>query len=107
MVYVIAELRNYRQLARLRADGLATLEASLAAALGSLASPARPAGQGVWLAEMGSEEDLDVGAAAAAASRIRDLLAARRSELFGFSVLLAPLQEGPDGVSASRVAEAS
>ncbi|MGA2381258.1 MAG: hypothetical protein ABSG85_18330 [Spirochaetia bacterium] len=103
MIYVIAELRNYRQLARLRADGLAALEASLAAALGSLASPARPVGQGVWLAEMGPEEDLDVGVAAAAASRIRDFLAGRRSELFGFSVLLAPLQQGPDGVSAARV----
>ena len=103
MVYVIAELRNYRQLARLRADGLATLEAGLAAALGSLASPARPAGQGVWLAEMGPEEDLDVGAVAAAACRIRDTLAAHRSELFGFSVLVAPLPDGPEGATAARV----
>src|SRR5208282_4892637 len=65
MVYVIAELRNYRQLARLRADGLPGLEASLAAALGSLASPARQAGGGVWLAALGEEGELDAAAAAA------------------------------------------
>jgi len=52
---------------------------------------------------MGLQEDLDVGAAVAAAVRIRDFLSARRSELFGFSVLLAPLQEGPDGPRADLV----
>ncbi len=103
MLYVIAELRNYRQLARLRADGLSSLEAALATALGSPASPARSAGPGVWLAELGAEQDLDIPAAAAAARRIRDLLAAHSTELFGFSVLLSPLPEGPDGVRAARV----
>ncbi len=100
MVYVIAELRNYRQLVRLRADGLPGLEAALAATLGSLASPARQSGNGVWLAELGPEEELDAGAAAAAAWRVRDSLAARRSELFGFSVVVAPLKEGPGGFPA-------
>ncbi len=102
MVYVIAELRNYRQLVRLRADALSGLEAALAAALGSPASPARQSGNGVWLAELGLEGELDAGAAAAAAWGIRETLAARRSELFGFSVVVAPLREGPDGFSADR-----
>jgi tetratricopeptide (TPR) repeat protein len=103
MVYVIAELRNYRQLARLRADGLAALESALAAVLGSPAFPARSAGPGVWLAEMGPEADLDVGGASASAGRIRDLLESRRSELFGFALVLAALQEGPDEIRVPRV----
>jgi tetratricopeptide (TPR) repeat protein len=103
MIYVIAELRNYRQLARLRSEGLAPLESALTAALGSLASPAQPAGPGVWLAAVGSEGELDVGAAAAAATRIREILAARRSDLFGFSVLLALLRDGEEAARDARV----
>ncbi len=91
------------QLTRLRADGLSTLEAALAGALGSPTSPARAAGPGVWMAELGDEENLDVSAATATANRIRELLAARSSELFGFSVVLSPLQEEPDAVRAARV----
>ena len=99
MVYVIAELRNYRQLVRLRADRLPALEAELAAAIGS---PARQAGSGVWLAALGTEAELDAGAAAATAWRIRESLLERRPELFGFSVIVAPLQEGPDGFPVDR-----
>jgi len=91
MVYGIAELRNYRQLARLRAADLPRLEAGLLAALGPRAVPAPFFGQGIWRLELGPEEELDVGAAAQAGCRIRDYLAAHRAELFGFAVLIASL----------------
>ena len=103
MVYVIAELRNYRQLARLRADGLPGLEAALADALGTLASPARQSGGGVWLAALGEEGELDAAAAAAAAWRIREFLVRQRAELFGFAVIVATLQEGPGGLPTDRI----
>jgi hypothetical protein len=102
MVYVIAELRNYRQLARLRADGLANLEAALAAALGSFSPPVR-SGPGIWCSELGQGEDMDAAAAAAAVHRIRGMLVSRRSELFGFSVIVAPLLGGTEGARSVRV----
>jgi len=94
MVYVIAELRNYRQLVRLRADGLPAVEQSLATALGSLASPPRSSGPGLWITEAGSEGELEAGAVAAAAWRAQALLAARSAELFGFAVLIASIPGG-------------
>jgi hypothetical protein len=94
MVYVIAELRNYRQLTRLRAQQLAGLESQLAAAFGSL--QARAAGPGLWVAEAGSGEGSSVHVAAEAAVRVRDFLGSRRGELFGFAVLLARLPVGTD-----------
>jgi tetratricopeptide (TPR) repeat protein len=103
MVHVLAELRNYRQLARLRADALPGLEASLAASLSSLASPLQAAGPGVWMADLGAEAELDVPATAAAAWRIREMLAARESDLFGFSVILASLGEGPEKEREQKV----
>ncbi len=103
MVYVIAELRNYRQLARLRAEGLPRLEAALSAIFGSLTLRPEVIAQGIWLAEMGPEGELDVGATAAAAWRVREALVAKRAELFGFSVLIAPLPAGPEPARAARV----
>ena len=91
MVYVLAELRNYRQLARLRADVLPGMESALAASLGSSPSALHDAGPGVWLAEVGPEGEIDAGAAAAAAWRVYGLLASRRSDLFGFSLIVASL----------------
>jgi len=102
MVYVIAELRNYRQLVRLRGNALPDVEASLAAALGSLASPPRSQGQGVWIAEAGPEGELDAAAVAAAAWRVRSLLAERARELFGFAVLIASIPEAADAERAAR-----
>jgi tetratricopeptide (TPR) repeat protein len=104
MVYVIAELRNYKQLARLRADRLPALEAGLAAVLGSRAAAAPPAaGQGVWLAEMGPEDALDRAAAIAGALRTRDFLASRRDDLFGFAVFTASLPAVRDPDFAPRL----
>jgi tetratricopeptide (TPR) repeat protein len=103
MVYVIAELRNYRQLARLRSADLPGLESALAAAMGPAVEHPPEAGPGVWLAELGAEEDINVGAAAAFASRLRAFLASRRGELFGFSVLLASLPAAPAAARAARM----
>src|SRR5579864_8061403 len=87
MIHVIAELRSYRQLARLRSDALPAVEAGLAAALGGAAGT----GHGIWLAGLGDADGLDAAAAALAASRARDFLASRRAELFGFAVVVADL----------------
>ncbi len=88
MVYVIAELRNYRQLERLRADVLAGIETGLGAALGARG---KETAQGLWLAQLGGRDAVDAAAAAAAAVRVRDYLASRRRELFGFAVAVAEL----------------
>jgi tetratricopeptide (TPR) repeat protein len=106
MVYVIAELRNYRQLARLRTDRLPALEAGLAAVLGTRAAAApASAGLGVWMAEMGPEDALDRAAAVACALKTRDYLASRRDDLFGWSVLAASLPPAGDPACAPRVRE--
>ena len=55
------------------------------------------------MAELGPEEDLDVGVGAAAAWRIRDILAAQRSELFGFSVSWLRCPKAPERRPAARV----
>ena len=102
MVYVIAELRNYRQLAKLRAAGLPALESGLLAVLGAHAARATASGQGVLVAPLGAEEDLDIEAAAAIAFRINDYLASRREELFGYAVLLAGMPEGEIARTGSR-----
>lgn len=103
MVYVIAELRNYKQLARLRAASLPGLETALAAALASSGAHPSALGAGVWIAEVGAEGDIDIHAVAVAACRIQGFLASRREELFGFSVILASLPEASGAGSASRV----
>jgi len=89
MVYIIAELRNYRQLVRLRAGSLPVVETALAAVLGPRAVPFAEAGQKAWMAELGEEPELDFAAASSTAWRVREFLASRREELFGFAVLLA------------------
>jgi tetratricopeptide (TPR) repeat protein len=88
MVYVIAELRNYRQLVRLRSDVLAGVEAGLGAAMGARGIGAAP---GLWLAALGGSEAVDAAAAAGSAVRVRDFLASRRREIFGFAVAVAAL----------------
>jgi tetratricopeptide (TPR) repeat protein len=110
MVYVIAELRNYRQLARLRAGSLPAIEAGLAALLGSRGQTLETVRPGAWMAEVGPQKDLDAAAAASAAVRVREYLASRREELFGFSVILAVLAAstaaGRAAVAAEILAEA-
>ena len=104
MVYVIAELRNYRQLARLRADVLPAVEASLASVLGSPTSPPRSSVPGIWIAEGVPESELDAAAVADAAWRVRTVLAERRADLFGYAVLVASLASaGTDAERALRI----
>jgi tetratricopeptide (TPR) repeat protein len=104
MVYVIAELRNYKQLARLRAAGLPALEAGLAAALGPRAAAApAAAGAGVWMAEIGAEDTLDRAAAIALALKTRDFLFSRRADLFGFAVFAATLPPAGDAGRVPRL----
>lgn len=105
MVYIIAELRNYRQLVRLRAGSLSVVEAGLAAVLGPRAAPFAESGQKAWLAELGEEPDLDAGAAASSAWRVRDFLSSRREELFGFAVLLASFPVTAAQERSSRIRE--
>jgi tetratricopeptide (TPR) repeat protein len=105
MVYVIAELRNYRQLARLRAGSLPEVEAGLAAVLGPQTAPVAAAGQRAWMAELGAEQDLDVGGAAASAWRTREFLSSRREELFGFAVLVASFPVMGELERTSRIKE--
>ncbi len=94
MVYCYAELRNYRQLTRLRASSLPGIESGLATSLGSRKTPLLSLGQGAWLIELGPEADLDASGTAAAMLRVLDFLEARRQELFGFSLLVAGTQKG-------------
>lgn len=103
MVYVIAELRNYRQLARLRSGSLPEVEAGLEAALGTRAAQFAAAGNGVWMAELGAEGDLDAAAAVTVARRVRDFLASRREGLFGFGVLLAAFAPGTEAAAGPRI----
>jgi tetratricopeptide (TPR) repeat protein len=88
MIHVIAELRSYRQLARLRSATLPGVEAGLAAALGGGAAGPGP---GIWLADIGEADSLDAASGALAASRARDFLVSRRTELFGFAVVVTDL----------------
>jgi len=90
MLYVIAELRNYRQLVRLRSEALPGIETSLSAALGTLAVPPRATG-GSWIAEAGLEAEVDPSAVATAAWRAQAVLAEKAADLFGFAVLIASL----------------
>jgi tetratricopeptide (TPR) repeat protein len=104
MVYVIAELRNHRQLARLRAGVAPDIEAGLAAVLGSRAAPVAAVGSGAWMAELGAEESLDAAAASSAAWRVKEYLSARRDDLFGFAVLVASLP-APAAGNLAKVGE--
>jgi tetratricopeptide (TPR) repeat protein len=103
MVYVLAELRNYRQLARLRAASLPGLEEGLAAALGPGVERPVELGPGIWASALGAEEEINVAGAAAAAMRVLAFLASRRGSLFGFSVLIAGL---PAASASARTARA-
>jgi tetratricopeptide (TPR) repeat protein len=108
MVYVIAELRNYRQLVRLRAADLAGLEGALTAALDTHVAPSAAAGQGIWAAGLGPQADLDPSAAALGAARVRDLLLSLREKLFGFAVLIAPLDSAsPVSANLRRLLDAA
>ncbi|HUJ76180.1 MAG TPA: AAA family ATPase, partial [bacterium] len=105
MIYVFAELRNYRQLVRLRAEALPSVETSLATALGTLSSPPRPAGPGSWIAEAGPEGELEAAPVAGAAWQARTVLAERERELFGFAVLIVSLPAAlSDAERAGRAA---
>ena len=110
MVYVIAELRNYRQLARLRAASLPAVEEGLAGLLGARGQPVETVRQGAWMAEIGPKKDLDAATAGAAAVRVREYLTSRRQELFGFSVIVAVLSAstpaGRSAVASELLAEA-
>ncbi len=99
MVHLIGELRNYRQLARLRAAALPGVEAGLAAALGTESAGA---GHGLWTAALGERDSLDPSTAATVALRARDFLASRRGELFGWALVVAELPA--PGSAAAREA---
>ncbi len=105
MVYIIAELRNYRQLVRLRAGSLPVVEEGLAAMLGPRAAPFAEAGQKAWMAELGEEPDLDITAASSAAWRVKEFLSSRREELFGFAILLASFPPLGGHELSSRIRE--
>ena len=109
MVYCIAELHNYKQLARLRSEVLPEIELALSALFAARA--VEPSGQGqggVRLAALGGEEDLDPLAAVAFLFRVLRLLRSRRDELFGFTVLAVSLAPGPgiEGRMRQLLAEA-
>jgi len=93
MLYCIAELRNYKQLMRLRAASLSDTEAALTSLLATWGPSVIPAGQGVWVVELGRGEAMDADAAASFLGRVADLLGGRRDELFGYAVLAAQLPE--------------
>lgn len=103
MVYCYAELRNYRQLTRLRSSSLPGIESGLASSLGSRRTPLLSLGQGAWLIELGPEEDLDASGIAAAMLRVLDFLETRRQELFGFSLLVAGSPSGAPATIAERM----
>lgn len=103
MVYCYAELRNYRQLTRLRSSSLPGIENGLLAILGSRRSPPLSVGQGAWILELGPDEELDTGAAAALMLRTFDFLEARRQELFGFALLVASLDIGGGALTTERL----
>ena len=101
MLYCFAELRNYRQLTRLRAAILPSVESGLTAVFESRKLTVSPLGQGAWIAEMGMEEDFDAGGASAVLLKALDFLQSRRQDLFGFSLLVSGAR--PD--SKARLAE--
>ncbi|HTP57415.1 MAG TPA: ATP-binding protein, partial [Spirochaetia bacterium] len=103
MVYCYAELRNYRQLLRLRASSLPVIESGFASSLGSRKVALVPLGQGAWITEMGPEDDLDASSVAAILLRTLDFLEARRAELFGFAILVAGASEKAPGPAAERL----
>ena len=105
MVYCYAELRNYRQLTRLRASSLPGIESGLAGSLGSRKTAMTALGQGAWLIDLGPEEDLDASGVAAALLRILDFLEARRAELFGFALLVAGSTAEQPAPTAERMRE--
>ena len=93
MIYCLAELRNYRQLTRLRAASLPAIESGFLGIMESRKAQIAPVGQGSWLVELGPDDDLDAGGAAAALLRAQDFLEARRQELFGFTLLVVGLEK--------------
>ena len=103
MVYCYAELRNYRQLLRLRAASLPLIESGLATSLGSRKTALVSLGQGAWITELGPEDDLDASSVAANLLRSLDFLEARRAELFGFAILVAGASEKSPGPAAERL----
>jgi tetratricopeptide (TPR) repeat protein len=103
MVYCYAELRNYRQLLRLRASTLPAIESGLLSSLGSRRAALIPLGQGAWIAELGPLDELDASGVAAILLRALDFLEARRSELFGFAILVANAPQGAPAPAAERM----
>ena len=101
MVYCFAELRNYRQLTRLRASILPAVESGLRGILELRKVLFVALGQGAWLAELGPEEDFDGGGAAETMLKLADFLESRRADLFGFSLLVS----SADRDSSARIGE--
>ncbi len=97
MVYLLVELFNYRQLARLRRERLPEIEAGLS----GLCSGSTKAGlarmrEGTYLFQFGGEDGFSARDCASFALRARDLLRSLRGDLFGFSALLsAHMPEDP------------
>ncbi len=90
MVYCVAELRNYKQLVRLRSASFPEVESAISSVLGQGAAPAGP---GVWTVRMGDEKDCSPTAVAQLAWRLREFLSLRRKDLFGYSVLIASISD--------------
>ncbi len=103
MVYCFAELRNYRQLTRLRAATLPGIESGIADIFQPRKMTCSTVGQGAWLIELGDEEDFDSGGSATALLKLVDLLDSNRQELFGYSLLVAPADPGPTARVAERM----
>ncbi|HET6486164.1 MAG TPA: hypothetical protein VFH83_07075, partial [Spirochaetia bacterium] len=90
MVYCVAELRNYKQLVRLRSASLPEVESAITSVLGGGAASAGP---GVWAVRLGEERECSPTAVAQLAWRLREFLSLRRKDLFGYSVLIASISE--------------
>lgn len=102
MVYLLVDLFNYRQLARLRRNILPGVEKRLAELYGSRKVRVLKIREGTALVECGREEEFDSRGCASLGLEIRDYLGSLREELFGFAVLLDA--EAP--VESDRIEEA-
>ncbi len=89
MVYLLVELFNYRQLARLRQERLPEVEARLSGLCSDMQARVTKVREGASLVECGREEDLDARRCAELALQARDYLKSMRGELFGFTLLIA------------------
>jgi hypothetical protein len=107
MVYLLVELFNYRQLARLRRERLPEVEAGLSGLCSGKKARVARMHEGSCLVECGREEELDAEACASLALQARDFLKAARSELFGFTVLIAGQMPDDPTRAEQRMLEAA